>query len=159
MRTLAVFLTCVMLFTSSGFEAMASESADVEWFGVDEKEQTSRTSAYSRHKSQRRSSFLKNRVILEAVQNLQVPAADEAEEPEESIEENTEGSSEEDTEENTEENTEGSIEENIEDNIEENNTQSVEESAEEETSKEETAEAGELPAKGLVSVTMDFKTP
>lgn len=155
MRTLAVFLTCVMLFTSSGFEAMASESADVEWFGVDEKEQTSRTSAYSRHKSQRRSSFLKNRVILEAVQNLQVPAADEAEEPEQSIEENTEGSSEEDTEENTE----GSIEENIEDNIEENNTQSVEESAEEETSKEETAEAGELPAKGLVSVTMDFKTP
>lgn len=155
MRTLTVFLTCVMLFTSSGFEAMASESADVEWFGVDEKEQTSRTSAYSRHKSQRRSSFLKNRVILEAVQNLQVPAADEAEEPEESIEENTEGSSEEDTEENTE----GSIEENIEDNIEENNTQSVEESAEEETSKEETAEAGELPAKGLVSVTMDFKTP
>ena len=155
MRTLAVFLTCVMLFTSSGFEAMASESAEVEWFGVDEKEQTSRTSAYSRHKSQRRSSFLKNRVILEAVQNLQVPAADEAEEPEESIEENTEGSSEEDTEENTE----GSIEEKIEDNIEENNTQSVEESAEEETSKEETAEAGELPAKGLVSVTMDFKTP
>ena len=155
MRTLAVFLTCVMLFTSSGFEAMASESADVEWFGVDEKEQTSRTSAYSRHKSQRRSLFLKNRVILEAVQNLQVPAADEAEEPEQSIEENTEGSSEEDTEENTE----GSIEENIEDNIEENNTQSVEESAEEETSKEETAEAGELPAKGLVSVTMDFKTP
>lgn len=155
MRTLAVFLTCVMLFTSSGLEAMASESADVEWFGVDEKEQTSRTSAYSRHKSQRWSSFLKNRVILEAVQNLQVPAADEAEEPEESIEENTEGSSEEDTEENTE----GSIEENIEDNIEENNTQSVEESAEEETSKEETAEAGELPAKGLVSVTMDFKTP